>query len=215
VGAQNAQARSHRRAHLLSPTQMGRWLQFTGRGYPDGGQRSVKNTGTHVTRRHRSGDRVCRPCTFSTLRPHCGRSVRRHHLKHVADLQALRRGTTNDGRRSATASLTGLCGLFGRVGTFGRESSFMRGALDLFYLFAGSHPELARFGMGVALSRAEVASGSFCWANSFLNAATLCSASASVAAVPRTCAMSSFKAVLSISIPRLARATTTVAPKIA
>jgi hypothetical protein len=33
--------------------------------------------------------------------------------------------------------------------------------------------------------------------------------------VPRTCAMSSFKAVLSISIPRLARATTTVAPKIA
>src|SRR5258705_12707607 len=69
--------------------------------------------------------------------------------------------------------------------------------------------------MGVALSRAEVASGSFCWANSFLNAATLCSASASVAAVPRTCAMSSFKAVLSISISRLPRATTTGAPKIA
>ena len=36
-----------------------------------------------------------------------------------------------------------------------------------------------------------------------------------LAAVPRTCAMSSFKAVLSISISRLARATTTVAPKIA
>ena len=85
------------------------------------------------------------------------------------------------------------------------EPGFKRGALDSFYLFAGSHPELARFGMGVALNRAELASGSFCWANSFLNAATLCSASASVAAVPRTCAMSSFKAVLSISIPRLAR----------
>ena len=50
---------------------MGRWLQFTGRGYHDGGQRAVKNTGTHVTRRHRSGAQVCRRCTFST----CARAV--------------------------------------------------------------------------------------------------------------------------------------------
>jgi len=50
---------------------MGRWLQFTGRGYHDGGQRAVKNTGTHVTRRHRSGAQVCRSCTFST----CARAV--------------------------------------------------------------------------------------------------------------------------------------------
>jgi hypothetical protein len=48
---------------------MGRWLQFTGRGYDDSGQRAVKNAGTHVTGRHRSGAQVCRPCTFSTPRP--------------------------------------------------------------------------------------------------------------------------------------------------
>src|SRR5215470_6866493 len=42
VGAQNAQARSHRRAHLLSPTQMGRRLQLTGRGYHGGGQRLAR-----------------------------------------------------------------------------------------------------------------------------------------------------------------------------
>ena len=73
--------------------------------------------------------------------------------------------------------------------------------LDCAHLFAGSHPKLARFGIGVALNRAGLASGNFCCDNSAVNAATLCSASASVAAVPRTCAMSSFKAVLSISIP--------------
>jgi hypothetical protein len=73
--------------------------------------------------------------------------------------------------------------------------------LDCAHLFAGSHPKLARFGIGVALNRAGLASGNFCCANSAVNAATLCSASASVAAVPRTCAMSSFKAVLSIPIP--------------
>jgi hypothetical protein len=54
------------------------------------------------------------------------------------------------------------------------------------HLFAGSHPKLARFGMGVALNRTELASGKFCRANSDVNAATLCSASARVAAVPRT-----------------------------
>ena len=102
---------------------------------------------------------------------------------------------------SGTAPSRQPCASVKSTGLIGWESSFKCGALDSFYLFAGSHPELARFGVGVALNRAEPASGSFCWANSFLNATTFCSASASVAAVPRTCAMSSFKAVLSIAIP--------------
>jgi len=81
--------------------------------------------------------------------------------------------------------------------------------LDSAHLFAGSHPKLARFGMGVACNNAGLASGNFCCANSAVNATTLCSASASVAAVPRTCAMSSFKAVLSIPIPLPSRQSAT------
>jgi hypothetical protein len=77
---------------------MGRWLQFTGRGYDDGGQRAVKNAGTHVTRRHRSGDQVCRPCTFSTLRPRRGRSVRAITL---SGSPVSRLGDVDDERRQA------------------------------------------------------------------------------------------------------------------
>ena len=101
---------------------MGRWLQFTGRGYHDGGQRAVKNTGTHVTRRHRSGAQVCRPCTFSTLRPRRGRSVRCHHLERVAGLQAWRRGrrtTAGEAQqpcRQAHGRSEGSCRSEGREG---------------------------------------------------------------------------------------------------
>jgi hypothetical protein len=60
-------------------------------------------------------------------------------------------------------------------------------ALDSAHLFAGNHPKPERFGMGV-VNRAGLAPGNFCWANSAVNKATLCSASAGVATVPRTCA---------------------------
>jgi hypothetical protein len=56
----------------------------------------------------------------------------------------------------------------------------------------GSHPLLTGFGSRIALCRAESHwAPCSCCASSALNAATFCSAWASSAAVPRTCAMSS------------------------
>jgi hypothetical protein len=71
------------------------------------------------------------------------------------------------------------------------------------YLFAGIHPERPPFRLGIAFDRALRWTGAtrFCVANSEVKAATFCSASASVAVVPRICPISSFSAVLSILWP--------------
>ena len=86
-----------------------------------------------------------------------------------------------DLRRDATLLAGGVDLEPGRVGERLGES------------VAGTHPLLTRFGIGpIALRRAESSwAPCSCRASSALNAATFCSASASPAAVPRTCAMSS------------------------
>jgi hypothetical protein len=71
---------------------------------------------------------------------------------------------------------------------------------------AGTHPELPPFEMRVRIRRAELAwlwapRSCWAWASSAVNDTTLCSASTSAAAVPRTCAMSSCEAMLSVAVP--------------